>query len=137
MARMFVVNLQRHLVRPKGALDLLSINELRAGPTLGRIEYDHWPHWPRCVIVIASIGLYVPYLLDHAVHHTRHLLMHLLRLFAFDEIGLPSATTEELLQFLPRDPRKDGWICNLVSVEVQDRQDCSISNRIQEFVGVP
>ncbi len=53
--------------------------------------------------------------------------MHLFRLIAFDKVGRPAAAPEKLLQFFMLDAGQNGWIADLVAVEVQDRQYGSVA----------
>ncbi len=41
------------------------------------------------------------------------------------------------MRLLARNAREHGRACDLVTVEVQDRQDRTVPRRIQELVGVP
>src|SRR5277367_6049255 len=66
-----------------------------------------------------------------------HFLMHHRRIIAFDEIRLVPVTGEQCFQLFMWDARKDGWICDLIAIEVQHRQDRSIANRIQKFIRMP
>src|SRR5271165_7550413 len=50
--------------------------------------------------------------------------------------GVP-VTDEQRLQFLVADASQDGGIVDLVSIEVKDRQDCPVGDRIEKFVAVP
>ena len=63
--------------------------------------------------------------------------MHLLWLIAFNKMRRPAATTQKLLQFLMLNAGEHRRIANLVAIEMQDGQDRSVSNRVEELVGLP
>ena len=67
----------------------------------------------------------------------RHQPVHRLRIVALDEERRPPATEEELFQFLVLDAGEDRRVADLESVEVQDRQNRAVRDRIEEFVGLP
>ena len=67
-----------------------------------------------------------------AIRRTHHF-----RLVALDEQRVPAATAKELLQFLVLDSREDCRIADLEAVQMQDRQNRSVRDRLQEFVGLP
>src|SRR5712691_8381759 len=54
-----------------------------------------------------------------------------------DEVGRPPVTAEQLFQFLAGDASEQRRVCNLVSVEMQDRQHRPIGGRIEKFVRMP
>ncbi len=66
-----------------------------------------------------------------------HLLMHCRRIVAFHKIRLVAVSDQQRFQFFVRDAREYCGICDLVTVEVQHRQNGAIANRIQEFVRMP
>ena len=63
--------------------------------------------------------------------------MHHFRLFALDEQRRPAAAPKELFQFLVLDAGEDRRIADLEAVEVQDRQNRAVRDRIEKFVGLP
>ena len=66
-----------------------------------------------------------------------HLLMHELRVVAFDQVRRPSISLKEILEFLRGDTGQERGIGYLVSVQMQDRQHRAIVHRVEKFVGVP
>ena len=72
-----------------------------------------------------------------AIQGRCHELMHRRRIFALDEVRRVAVPAEQLIQFLVTDPGQDAGVGDLVAVEVQDRQDHAIADRVQELVGVP
>ena len=75
--------------------------------------------------------------LDGVFDGRRHQAVHLFGLVALDEQRIPAATAEELFQFLVLDAREDCRIADLEAVEVQDRQNRAVGDRIEKFVGLP
>jgi hypothetical protein len=76
-------------------------------------------------------------LADGFFDRRRHLPVHLFRLFALDEERCPAAASEEVFEFLVLDSGEDCRVADLEAVEVQDRQNRSVRDRIEEFVGLP
>ena len=76
-------------------------------------------------------------LLDAGVNGFRHELMHLHWLIAFDEDWLPAHTAEVALKLFVRDAAKDGWVADLVTVEVEDWENRAIGDWVKEFVALP
>ena len=63
--------------------------------------------------------------------------MHQLRFTAFYKVGRPAAASYKLLQFLMLDASQNGWVADLIAIEVEDWQHSSISNGIEKFIGLP
>ena len=63
--------------------------------------------------------------------------MHLLRFVSLDEVRGVAITAEEMVQLLVADPGQNARIGDLVTVEVEDRQNHPVRGRVQEFVGMP
>jgi hypothetical protein len=63
--------------------------------------------------------------------------MHQRGLVALDKNGRPPVTTEQLFQLLALDAGEDGWVGNLVTVEMQDGQHRTVGGRIEKLVGMP
>ena len=76
-------------------------------------------------------------LLDDLIEGCGHGLMHLLRVVSLDEVRRPAAAAEELVQFFVGDAHQDGWVGDLVAVEMQDRQHDAVAHWVEELVGVP
>ena len=137
MVGMRGVDEQGNLMRPKRAFDLQAIDDLRPGPTLGGSQDDHRPARPRGVFVLSRALLDCVDLADGFFDRRRHQPVHLFRLVALDEQRRPAAAAEELLQFLVLDAREDCRVADLEAVEVQDRQNRAVRDRIEKFVGLP
>ena len=137
MVGMRGVDEQGNLMRPKRAFDLQAVDDLRPGPAFGRSEDDHGPARPRGIFVFSRPLLDRMDLADGFFDRRRHLPVHLFRLFALDKQRRPATPTEELIQFLVLDAGEDCRVADLEAVEVQDRQNRSVRDRIEEFVGLP
>jgi hypothetical protein len=130
---MLVIDEQRHLMGPERALDLQPVNHLRSGPTLRGAQHDHRPTRPGRLRAGAGPGLDRVNGLDGLVQDGGHQLMHRFRIIALDEARVPAAATQELLQLLRLDPGQDRGVADLVAVQVQDRQDGTVVDRVEEF----
>ena len=137
MVGMRGVDEKRHLMRSKRALDFQPVDDLRPCPTLGRsrtIMGQRGRAGPCCPWrSFESSGSFR--WLSSTVSAIRP--MHHLRIVALDEQRIPAATAKELLQFLMLDAGEDRRVADLEAVEVQDRQNRSVRDRIEEFVGLP
>ena len=137
MVGMRGVDEQGHLMRAKRAFDLQAVDDLRPGPALGGSEDDHRPARSRGVFAFSRALLDCLDLADGLFDRRRHQPVHLFRLFPLDEERRPAAPLEELLQFLVLDAREDRRIADLEAVQVQDRQNRPVRDRIEKFVGLP
>jgi hypothetical protein len=61
----------------------------------------------------------------------------LLRVVAFHEIRRPAVAPEQIPELRLRNASEQCRVVNLVAVEVKDRQNCAITNGVQELAGVP
>ena len=119
------------------ALDLQAVDDLRARPALGRLQHDHRPAPPGGVAGGARIALDLPDAAEGLLQRAGHQLVHLLRVVAFHEQGLPAAAPQELGQFLIPDAGQDGGVADLVAVQVQDRQHGPVADGVEELGGLP
>ena len=60
--------------------------------------------------------------------------MHLGGVRTFDEIRCVAVADKQSFQFLMTDARKNGRIGDLITVEIQNRQHCTVANRIDELI---
>ncbi len=79
----------------------------------------------------------LPDLPDAVFHGGCHGLVHAVGIRAFDEIGRPPVTAEEVLQLFVANAGQKSGIINLVAVQVQDGQHRAIANGVQKFADVP
>ena len=59
--------------------------------------------------------------------------MHLFGIITFDEMRIPAAAAEELLELFTLHAGKDGRVGDLVAVEVQDRQHGAVALRVKSL----
>ena len=137
MRRVLVHRPHRHLVRAPVVLGAPAVDLLRAGPALGRAQHDHRPARAFRETVASRVRLDALDLADDRVQGGGHELVHRLRVVSLDEIRCVPVATEQLVQLLMADPGQDAGIGDLVAVEMQDRQDHPVGDRVQELVGVP
>ena len=128
---------QGHLVGAEGALNLLAVHNLGAGPALGGAQHNHGPHGTLGVVVLAGVLLDGLDFLDDGVHGLGHELVHGHGVVALDEVRLPAAALEEALDLLVGDTGEDGGVADLVAVQVQDGQHGAIGDGVEELVGLP
>ncbi len=125
------------LMRTESAFGLLAVDDFRAGPTLRADEHDHRPGRAPCIAVAARGLLDRGDVVERALERFRHLLVHVCRLMAGDEVRFVAVALQQLRELFLRNSREHGGPGDLVSVQMQDRQHRAVSRRIQEFVGVP
>ena len=125
------------LVGAEVALDGLAVHFLGAGPALGGAEDDHGPGGAAVVAGLAGVGLDAADLADGPVQGAGHGLVHLLRLVALDEAHVPAVAVEELGQLVLGDAGENGRVMDLEAVQVQDGQDGTVPDGVEELVAVP
>ena len=128
---------KRHLVGPPGALDQHAVDLVRPGPALRGDQQDHRPRPPLGVAVLAGGPLDLADRVVGPVERGRELPVHVGGVVALDGQHLVAVAAQQALELLARDPRRDGRVGDLVAVEVQDRQDRAVGDRVDELVGVP
>jgi hypothetical protein len=137
VGRIVVHACERYLVGTPEAFHLVAVHVLRTGPALGRAQNDHRPVGATGNAARARL-LLDPANLQHAVFQRRgHFLVHLLRVVAFHEIRRPAVAPEQIPELRLRNASEQCRVVNLVAVEVKDRQNCAITNGVQELAGVP
>ncbi len=127
----------RHLMRPERALDLAAVDHFRAGPAFGRLQDDHRPARPAAEALGARLRLDGPDLVQDLLQGLGHQAMHCLRVVAGDDVGLVAVAGEKLLELLVTDAGQHRGVSDLVTVEVQDRQNGAVGGGVEELVGVP
>ena len=131
---------QRHLVGTPGALGLLAVDELRAGPALRGTEDDHRVERTSHVVGLSG-GLDVADLVEDGLEQLGETTVDrqvILVVEASDElVRLIAHAVEELVELFVGDAGQDGRVGDLVAVEVQDRQHDTVGARVDELVGLP
>ena len=132
---------ERYLVGAPGAFHRLSVHKLRSCPSLGGAHDQHRPRRP---LKRLSLGCgFARFLLDggnavqHGVKDRRGLLVHGLRVVAFQRERLVAVAAHQFFQLGMGNPREDRGVGDLVAVQVQDRQDRPVGGGIEKLVGVP
>ena len=131
---------ERHLVRAPGALDLLAVDPLGAGPALGAAKHDHRPARPALVAVLARGALEPVDGVQGPVEHGREPLVSglvIVRRVDVHPVGLPAVAEEERVELVGRDAGEHGRVGDLVAVQMQDRQHRAVGAGVQELVAVP
>ena len=108
-----------------------------ARPALGGAHDDHRPVGPWGLAAAAGLLLDRADAGDRLVHGRGHGAVHHHRLMALHQDRLPAVAAHQAGEFLRRDPRQDCWVGDLVAVQVQHRQNGTITAWIDEFIYVP
>ncbi len=137
MLGMLGIDEERYLMRTEGPLDLEPVDNLRARPTLGRPQDDDRPARSKGFLGGPRRGLELPNVLNGPVQDGGHEFMHRRWIVALDEVGRPTAAAQELLQLLVLDAGQHGRVADLVAVQMQDRQNGTVSYWIEQLVGLP
>ena len=137
MLGLFVHFTHRHLVAAPVVLAPFAVDFLRASPPLGRTEDDHRPTRTLLHTFRPRLGLDTADFIHAGVDSISHELVHLGRITALNKMGRVAIAAEELIQFFVADTSQHARIGDLVPVQVQDRQHCSVGRRIEELVGMP
>ena len=66
-----------------------------------------------------------------------HELVHLCRVVAFHEMRLVAVAAEQVLELFMADAGEHARVGDLVAVQMENRQNHTVGQRIQEFVGMP
>ena len=124
------VHHDRNLMRTERSLDLLSVYNLWSCPSLWSTKYNHWPLWSCGIVVFSCILLDRLDFVHNGIKRLCHLAVHGHWIIALYKIWFPSASIKEMLKFFMRNTRKNGWITDLISIQMKDRKNRSIALRI-------
>ena len=131
---------QGHLVRTPGTLGLLAVNLLGAGPALGGAEDDHGVERAGR-LAGGRTALDVADLVEDGLEERGKATVDggvVLLVKAGDEVvRVVAHAAEELVALAVGDAGKDGGVGDLVAVEVKDRQDDAVRERVHELVRLP
>ena len=136
---------QRHLMRAPGVLGLLAVDLLGAGPALGRAEHNHGVGRADHGLACGGLGLrgcldvtdLIEDLLKQGSETRMNACVALVVKAGDKEVRLIAHALKELGELLIGHAGKDGGVGDLVTVEVQDRQDDAVGCRVHELVGLP
>lgn len=120
--------------------NLLAVEGVRSGPALGGAQDDHRPDRPAGLVGSAFLLGALADLLEPAddlIHGGRHRLVHRLRFAAFHKQRLPAVAPQQAAELCFGDAGQQGWVGDLVAVEVQYGQHHPIAEWVQELVDVP
>ena len=111
----------------------------RAGPALGGAQHDHRPaRRARSTPSVAGRALDRGDAVQGVVHGARPCARWTCaRVVAGDVDRLVAVAAQQGVELGLGDPGQHGRVGDLVAVEVQDRQDRAVVDRVEELVGVP
>src|SRR5712671_3810364 len=115
----------------------LSIDNFWSGPTLRTAQDQHRPCVQDRVSMTSSLVLNGLNFIHYCIQSSSHELMHRLWFVPLDKIRLPAVAREELGEFLVIHPAKQGRICDLVTIEMENGQHGTVTCRIQKFIAMP
>src|SRR5208283_4420660 len=99
-------------------------------------QYNHGPARPHGN-TRGSAFLLVPSDFANAVlNRGRHGLVHALWIGTLYEVRCPSVSGQQVFQLFVRNARQQSGVINLVSIQVQDGQNSSVSNRVEKLADV-
>ncbi len=128
---------ERDLVGAPGVLDGEAVDLLGSGPALGGAQDDHGPGGPFGDAVLACRPLVGVDAVQGGVHGGGEGAVDGGRVVAGDEQRVVPVAAQQPVQFLLGDPGQDRRVGDLVAVEVEDRQDGPVVDRVEELVRVP
>lgn len=75
--------------------------------------------------------------LDALLHGDCHSLMHALQIASLDKVWLPAVANEQGGQFFVADSGQDSGVVDLVSIQMENRENGAVSDWVQELGAVP
>src|SRR5262249_55323283 len=127
----------RHLVRSPQTFKFSPIDFGRRRPSFRRSQYDHWPARTRRNAGASRFVLCGFDLSDAMIERRCHGLMHARWIRALDKTRCVAIAVKEIFAFFVADAREQSGIVNLVTVEIENRQDRAVSERIEKLIDVP
>ena len=131
----------------EGVFDWVAIQVLlRTSPTLRCAQDYHWPLWHGVVTSFTSVLLDSQDVFNSSIHRLSHFFVNfhgvLVAIKAFavvsgNEVWLPAHTFEVLSKFFIAHPSQDRWVGDLETVDLQDRQNGTILDWVDELVREP
>src|SRR5207237_1324911 len=127
----------RYLVRTKCALDRDAIYLFRSSPSFRSAQDDSRPSGNSCKAMRTRIFLIRANLCIAGLQRFCARLVHAQGISPFHKVDIVAMTCDDLAYRLVIVTPKDGWTRNLVPIEMQDRQERSVTNRVQKFDALP
>ena len=124
----------RNLMSTERTFNLKSVNNLRTCPSLWSTKNNHWPCWTFSIIFFTSMFLNCFNFFDCSIHSFCHEFVHGHRVIAFNEDWFPSTSYEVAFDFFVRNTREDCRVADFVSVQMKNRKNRTVCNRVQEFI---
>src|SRR3954468_23826663 len=120
----------RDLVGTPESFHFVTIYFLWARPALGSAQNNHGP--ARTIGHTRGSGFFLNGfdLLNAALKSCCHALVNKRRIVTFYNMRRPPVAFEKVFEFLWRNSRQDGWIGNLVAVQVQDGENRAVAYRV-------
>ena len=132
---------ERDLMGTLGALDGDAVDLARPGPALRCPQHDHRPARRTVQHALGGLPADGRDLVQRRVHRGGHPLMDDGRIFAVeppcDDIRVVAVAAHQVEELVLVDPGEHGRVGDLVTVEVENRQDRAVIHRIEELVAVP
>jgi hypothetical protein len=63
--------------------------------------------------------------------------VHLFGLITLNEKGLVAITLQQALEFLAAYPCEDCWACDLIPIEMENREHCPVPDRVEKLIAMP
>jgi hypothetical protein len=108
-----------------------------SSPSLGGTENNHGPAWAESDSRVTGLLLVSPDLQHTFLEGGSHGLVHGVNVGTLNEVWLPSVTDEEGSELLVGDTSKNSGVVDLVTVEVENWEDGTITNWVEPFGAVP
>src|SRR6476620_6464448 len=137
MRRVLSDLLDRHLMRAECALDRDAVYLLRTGPSLRGPEDDHGPRGAAAESMAPGIVLNLPNLPVASIERRGEQLVHGRRIVALDEHWLVAVPPEPPQELGIRGAPVHRGPGDLVAVQVENRKDRSVVDRIEKLVPLP
>ena len=132
---------ERHLMGAPRPLHRLPVDHLRSGPPLRRSQDEHGPARALDRILGAGSRADLGDPIERLVERRGKAPMHLRWILTVEAAGdgqrLPAVALEQSEELALWDPRKNRRACDLVAVQVQDREHGAVGARVEELVRMP
>src|SRR5579885_2996979 len=116
---------------------LVPIHLFGASPSFRRSQDNHRPARTACLSAGPGFRLNFTDFNDTAFQCGSHLLVHRESIIALDDVWPVSISAKQRIQFFRRNAREDGWIGDLVAIQVKDRQHGTVAYWVEKLVRMP